>query len=197
MSSSRQPGVAAALHDFAIDADIAELVDDEREPPALGIREEVADERRLAGAEEAGDDGCRDLLSDHGQRRFDSRRSLRKPISRPSTAQNTAAAASVGGEGGRELGGHAAFMGRRLRRADEVRQRQQSDAEDDEPTRLARQCHERKAGAGRSDGEPPPYLAQPQSSAAGMPGSSGGSPAAGASEKARKPARPHRMPLAA
>ena len=46
------------LQDLAVDADIAELVDDEREPLALGVLEQMADQRRLAGAEEAGDDGA-------------------------------------------------------------------------------------------------------------------------------------------
>ncbi len=49
---------AAALQDLAVDADIAELVDDDGEPLALGVLEQVADQRRLAGAEEAGDDGA-------------------------------------------------------------------------------------------------------------------------------------------
>ena len=55
---------AAAREDRAVDADVAELVDDEREAPPAGILEDVADERRLAGAEEAGDDGAGDLLHD-------------------------------------------------------------------------------------------------------------------------------------
>ena len=46
--------VAAALEDFAVDADIAEFVDDHRKPPSAGIGEHVADQRRLAGAEKAG-----------------------------------------------------------------------------------------------------------------------------------------------
>ena len=49
---------AAALQDLAVDADVAELVDDDGEPPAAGVFQEVADQRRLAGAEEAGDDGA-------------------------------------------------------------------------------------------------------------------------------------------
>ena len=54
----RTGGIAAALEDLAVDADIAELVDDDGEPPALRIGEHVADQRRLAGAEKAGDDGA-------------------------------------------------------------------------------------------------------------------------------------------
>ena len=49
---------AAALEDFAVNADVAELVDDQRQPLALGVFEDMADQRRLAGAEEAGDDGA-------------------------------------------------------------------------------------------------------------------------------------------
>ena len=56
----RAGGVAAALQDLAVDADIAELVDDHGEPAPVGIGEHVADQRRLARAEEAGDDGARD-----------------------------------------------------------------------------------------------------------------------------------------
>ncbi len=55
---------AAALQEVAVDAEVAELVDDERDAPAAGVLEEVADQRRLAGPEEAGDDGGGDLL--HG-----------------------------------------------------------------------------------------------------------------------------------
>ena len=54
----RAGGVAAAFEDFAVDADVAELVDDDGEAAALRVAEHVADERRLAGAEKAGDDGA-------------------------------------------------------------------------------------------------------------------------------------------
>ena len=50
--------IAAALEDFAVDADVAELVDDDGEAAALRVRQHVPDQRRLAGAEEAGDDGA-------------------------------------------------------------------------------------------------------------------------------------------
>ena len=56
---------AAAAQDLAIDADIAELVDDERDAAALGVLQHVADQRGLARTEEAGDDGGRDLCSAH------------------------------------------------------------------------------------------------------------------------------------
>ena len=50
-------GLAAAIGEQpAVEAHIAELVDDERDLPPAGILQEVADQRRLAGAEEAGDD---------------------------------------------------------------------------------------------------------------------------------------------
>ncbi len=54
-------GDAAAEDQLAVDADVAELVDDQRQAPAAGGVEQVADQRRLAGAEEAGDDGGGDL----------------------------------------------------------------------------------------------------------------------------------------
>jgi len=57
--------VAAAGEDFLVDAEFAELVDDQRDALALRVGEKVTDERRLAGAEEAGDDGDGDLFG-HG-----------------------------------------------------------------------------------------------------------------------------------
>ncbi len=59
----RADGVAAALQrlaeDLAVDADVAELVDDQREAASFGGRQNMADQCRFAGAEEAGDDGRR------------------------------------------------------------------------------------------------------------------------------------------
>ncbi len=52
---------AAGFEDLAVDADVAELVDDEREAAAAGVFQQMADHRRLAGAEEAGDDGGGDF----------------------------------------------------------------------------------------------------------------------------------------
>ena len=49
-------GIAAAFEDFAVDADVAELVDDHREPAPVRVGEHMADQRRLPGAEKAGDD---------------------------------------------------------------------------------------------------------------------------------------------
>ncbi len=54
----RTGGVAAAFEDFAVDADVAEFVDDDGEAAALRIGEDMADQRRFAGAEKAGDDGA-------------------------------------------------------------------------------------------------------------------------------------------
>src|SRR4029079_12853067 len=59
----------ARFEDFAIHSDIAELVDDESNPPTVGGREQVADERGFAGSEEAGDDRGGDLLHDWTSRR--------------------------------------------------------------------------------------------------------------------------------
>ena len=51
-------GIAASFEDFAVDADVAEFIDDHGEPSALRICQYVADQGRLAGAEKAGDDGA-------------------------------------------------------------------------------------------------------------------------------------------
>ena len=48
---------AAAGEDLAVDAEVAELVDQEGEAPAARVLREMADQAGLAGAEEAGDDG--------------------------------------------------------------------------------------------------------------------------------------------
>ena len=50
--------VAAALQDFAVDADIAELIDDDGEPAPVRLAEDVPDQRCLARAEKARDDGA-------------------------------------------------------------------------------------------------------------------------------------------
>src|SRR4029077_18686269 len=47
---------AAALQNLAVDADVAEFIDDHRKAAPAGILEYMADERRLAGTEEARDD---------------------------------------------------------------------------------------------------------------------------------------------
>ena len=52
----RARGDAAASQNLAIDADIAEFVDDQGQTTALCLLEQMADERRLAGAEKTGDD---------------------------------------------------------------------------------------------------------------------------------------------
>ena len=64
-SSSLAHGVAAAFQNLAVDADIAEFVDDERDAAATGILQQVADEGGLSGAKEAGDHGGRDFLLVH------------------------------------------------------------------------------------------------------------------------------------
>ncbi len=51
-------GIAAAFEHFAVDADIAELVDDHRELAVLRVGDDLANERSFAGAEKAGDDGA-------------------------------------------------------------------------------------------------------------------------------------------
>ena len=53
---------AAAAQELAVDAHLAELVDDHRELAALRVGEQVAQQRGLATAEEAGDDGGGKLL---------------------------------------------------------------------------------------------------------------------------------------
>ena len=48
--------IPAALENLAVDADIAELVDDDGEFSPLRVRQHVANERGLARAQKAGDD---------------------------------------------------------------------------------------------------------------------------------------------
>ncbi len=50
-------GNGAALDDAAIDAQVAELVDDQRDPAPVGTFQQVADHARLSGAQEPGHDG--------------------------------------------------------------------------------------------------------------------------------------------
>ena len=57
---------AAVLQDFAVHADIAEFIDDKRQPPAARVGQHMADQRGLAGAEEAGDDGDGNFREAHG-----------------------------------------------------------------------------------------------------------------------------------
>ncbi len=51
-------GIAATFENVAVDADIAELVDDDGKSAALRVRHHVTNERGLAGAKKAGDDGA-------------------------------------------------------------------------------------------------------------------------------------------
>ena len=47
---------AARAQDGAVHADVAELIDDERQAPALRVFERMTDQRRLSGTEKSGDD---------------------------------------------------------------------------------------------------------------------------------------------
>src|ERR1700686_3727826 len=49
---------AAALQNLAVDTDVAEFIDDHRKAAPTGIFKNMANERCLAGAEEARDDGA-------------------------------------------------------------------------------------------------------------------------------------------
>ena len=49
----------AALQDLAVDPDVAELVDEDRQPPPAGVLQQMPDQRRLPGPEKPGDDGAR------------------------------------------------------------------------------------------------------------------------------------------
>src|SRR5262249_58498046 len=51
--------VAATLENFAVDADVAELVHDHGQSPPVRMGQDVADQRRLPGPEETGYDGAR------------------------------------------------------------------------------------------------------------------------------------------
>ena len=59
--SSEQDLDPTVAQDLAVDADVAELVDDKGEAAALGMGQHMADERGLARAQESGDDGDGDL----------------------------------------------------------------------------------------------------------------------------------------
>src|SRR5262249_12802100 len=52
---------AAALQDFAIDADVAEFVDDHREPATAGVLQDMPHQGGLTGTQEARDDGAGNL----------------------------------------------------------------------------------------------------------------------------------------
>ena len=55
----------AAEQNFAVDAELAEFVDQEGEPPAIIVFNHIADQTRLAGTKEAGDYSGGDFLG-HG-----------------------------------------------------------------------------------------------------------------------------------
>ncbi len=52
---------AAGAQGFAVDAERAELVDDDRDPPPAGMRQQMPNQSRLSGTQEPSDDGGRDL----------------------------------------------------------------------------------------------------------------------------------------
>src|SRR5690606_4033721 len=88
--------VAAAEQHLAIDAELAELVDDERDAPPARMAEQMADERGLARAEKAGDD--RNGNAAHqttGGRRSDSTASKAKVKPMPATAAPASRAGSA------------------------------------------------------------------------------------------------------
>src|SRR5262249_10958370 len=65
----RTGGIATALEYLTVDADIAELIDNDGETAALRVREDMANQRGLPGAEKAGHDGTRHARKglDHAQ----------------------------------------------------------------------------------------------------------------------------------
>ncbi len=56
---------AAGFEDFAVDPDVAEFVDDQRDAASAGVLQQVADHGGLAGAEKAGDDRRGDFFQAH------------------------------------------------------------------------------------------------------------------------------------
>ena len=53
--------IAAAEQQLAVDADVAELVDDQRDPPAIVLPQQIADQAGLAGAQKTREHGGRDF----------------------------------------------------------------------------------------------------------------------------------------
>ena len=58
-------GVGAAFQDVAVDAEIAEFVDENSQAAALRVLHQMANQRGLSRAEEAGDDGDGDFFDRH------------------------------------------------------------------------------------------------------------------------------------
>ena len=54
--------IGAGFQDVAVNADRAEFIDQDRQPLALGVLHQMADQRRFARAQKAGDDGDGDLV---------------------------------------------------------------------------------------------------------------------------------------
>ncbi len=65
MASSGAIGVGATFKDIAVDADVAELVDQDRKAASLRVLHEVTDQRGFPCAKKAGDDGDGDFLQRH------------------------------------------------------------------------------------------------------------------------------------
>ncbi|MEI9894137.1 MAG: hypothetical protein WDN28_09685 [Chthoniobacter sp.] len=61
--------IVGLFHQGAIDADLADLIDDHGELVAVILLEDVVEERGFAGAEKAGEDGDRDRIHGCGQER--------------------------------------------------------------------------------------------------------------------------------
>ncbi len=81
--------IATAEQHLAIDADIAELVDDQGDPPAFAVLQQVADQAGLAGAEKAREHRGRDLCRHGGSWGY-----LRR-CARPAVIKTTASACSA------------------------------------------------------------------------------------------------------
>ena len=58
-------GVGAAFQNVAVDAEVAEFIDQYCEPAALRVLHQVTNQRGFAGAEETGDDGDGDFFDRH------------------------------------------------------------------------------------------------------------------------------------
>jgi len=53
----RQVRPAAVAHQGGVDVHLAHVVDDDRDPQPVAVRQDVVQQGRLAGSEEAGQDG--------------------------------------------------------------------------------------------------------------------------------------------
>ena len=94
MSSSAQVASPQPSSTLAIDADLAELVDDQRDPPAVVLAQEVADQAGLAGAEKAREHGGRNFSVRVRARHVGSSGYFRR-CGRPAVMKTTASACSA------------------------------------------------------------------------------------------------------